>query len=597
MEQTQLYTEVSEHRKISISALEEVIHKQTKEIQQLKYDLLAEKEANLVKLNELEKKSDERVNELSAKLTDTSSQHQRMCADYEAALDKLKRENEALKSERSADVARLTQQNELHVQSYDRQIDELQSRLNDLKRDKERYVEESELKLKSIVAENQKLTAELNQLRTYVNDSMPTIQTVRDMTAEREKYEEQILKIKAKNDLLVKENNALQIRFKSISEILNIQEAQLESKLVAASPKYQGLLNKWRTKVFELLVQAKSLDISHNEEKSREQKLLNDAIERLETETSRNKILENQIEDKKAEITVLTSDNTVLNEQLSLLKEDNQNLQKRQQQDLQSSIELKNFVQLILKEYQKIEDSFRTANKKLTHLDQRVEFAKNRLNVIKALYSNNEKRRPDMNMTSSLSSIHGLDNQPESSVDNSEILREELEKVSSERDLLANRLQVDMQQMNEKLSKMKDEYELVILTLNNELRELRETNQAKQEQIDQAGEQLLSKSRLYDELNRKYDELERQFNELRAQLNVDFEKKVKEKELSFSEKMAKMDEKLNEARREQAKAVVLMRQMERRYKRLTLTLLFRNHTLLIDKIINCILVQTERKNV
>lgn len=233
---------------------------------------------------------------------------------------------------------------------------------------------------------------------------------------------------------------------------------------------------------------------------------------------------------------------------------------------------MKNFVNSLILNYQKIEQSFRTANKKLNHLDQRVEFAKNRLGVIKALYSSKREEIQRANILD-LSSIHGSINpivQNEEKIshlnqeqDNLELIKSELNKVQTERDLLATKLQNDMQTMNEKLKSMKEEYELIIQTLNKELKELREINELKQEQIEEASKQLLEKGGLYEDLNRKYEELNAKFNELKNELNSDHERSLRERESQFMDKMAKMNEKLNEARREQAKAVVLMRQMER----------------------------------
>lgn len=88
------------------------------------------------------------------------------------------------------------------------------------------------------------------------------------------------------------------------------------------------MLNKWRNKVFELLVQLKSLEINYKQEKSLEEKTIQDYLDRLEEQSNKNKILENVIEDKKAEICVLSADNSLLTEQVSALKETNQNLEK-----------------------------------------------------------------------------------------------------------------------------------------------------------------------------------------------------------------------------------------------------------------------------
>ena len=203
---------------------------------------------------------------------------------------------------------------------------------------------------------------------------MPTMDTVKQMQKDSSKFEEQQLKIKQKNDSLQKENQALQTRLKSINEILIIQESQLEQPSATShltnEKKRLGLLNKWRTKVFELLIQLKNIEINNKQDKNMNEKTLLEYIERLDTASSNNKILENVIEDKKAEICVLNNDNSRLNDQLSILKDNHDNLEKKSQQDLQSSIELKKFVNSLLKQYQLIETSFKVASKKLTHLDQ-----------------------------------------------------------------------------------------------------------------------------------------------------------------------------------------------------------------------------------
>lgn len=245
---------------------------------------------------------------------------------------------------------------------------------------------------------------------------MPTIETVKEMTKEKEIHEAKIQRIKNKNEILIQENTSIQIRLKSMNEILKIQESQLESKqssvgAIFNEKKRQGLLSKWRNKVYELLIQLKSIEISSKQDKNMSEKTLNDYLDRLEVAMNKNKICENIIEDKKAELTVIASDNTVLIEQVSMLKETNDELEKQRKLDLQSSIELKNFVSTLMKQYYTIEESFKMANKKLLHLDQRVEFAKNRLGVVKALYSHKEahenKRSNVLDMTTNISSIHG----------------------------------------------------------------------------------------------------------------------------------------------------------------------------------------------
>lgn len=290
------------------------------------------------------------------------------------------------------------------------------------------------------------MAGELAQLRAYVNESMPTVQTVKEMSEERQKCESEIVRLKVRNEQLTGENNALQIRLKSINEILSIQESQLEAKqtMLGSSPspfvnekRYQGLLNKWRTKVFELLVQLKSDALSGRRERHEWEKRRGELCERVEAETSRARILENMLEDKRAEMSVLAAERTALGERVGQLDELNAELERRRADDSQASVELRTTVERLVSEYARIEESFRLASKRLAQLDQRVEFAKNRLGVVKALYeaarrkrasssappppppttinpTTNEQKRAtatlNFNMTSMLSSIHGSAN-------------------------------------------------------------------------------------------------------------------------------------------------------------------------------------------
>ena len=73
---------------------------------------------------------------------------------------------------------------------------------------------------------------------------MPTIDTVKEMTKEKEKFDEEISKIKMRNESLIKENNSIQIRLKSLNEILTIQENQLENKHQNAAGTTNAIYNE-----------------------------------------------------------------------------------------------------------------------------------------------------------------------------------------------------------------------------------------------------------------------------------------------------------------------------------------------------------------
>lgn len=190
--------------------------------------------------------------------------------------------------------------------------------------------------------------------------------------------------------------------------------------------KTKGLLNKWRTKVFELLVQLKSQEVQAKQERNEVERARGECAEQLEAETSRVRILENVVEDKKAELSVVVSERTALSEQISALREQNEALEKQRADDLQSSRELRGHVERLVHDYVRIEESFRVANKRLSQLDQRVEFAKKRLGVVKALYAVKkpvvDNRALSLNMTSTLSSIHGSANLNDAQISSLDVL-------------------------------------------------------------------------------------------------------------------------------------------------------------------------------
>lgn len=184
-----------------------------------------------------------KLNEAELKLKQTTTEH-------EMNVESAKVEFETLKSQKNSEIEKLTDAKVKIIESSDREINELKLKIDQLKLEKINMTEENETKLKLLNEENRKYLVELNSLRTYVNDSLPTIQTVKEMGLERQKCDEQIQKVKSKNEQLIKENNALQIRLKSINEILSIQESQLESKLplpgnspFGIEKRYQGIKN------------------------------------------------------------------------------------------------------------------------------------------------------------------------------------------------------------------------------------------------------------------------------------------------------------------------------------------------------------------
>jgi len=414
-----------------------------------------------------------------------------------------------------------------------------------------------------------------------------------------QKFEKEILNLKSGNELLLKENESLKTRFESINEILIIQENQMEPKTPNSAPssynnekKQKNILKTWRNKVFELLIKLKKQEIRYKEEKNQIQKTFQETELRFSAQESQYKILQNLFECKKAELSQISAENKTLNEQFCLLKNKNEILTKKIAEDLQSSIELEKSVISMIKKYQNIEETFTLANKKLTLLDQRLEFSKNRLGVVREL---NNPKMPVLNqeynrrmnlleMTTNISSIHSS-NEPNVSYNltqndkklenvnetqskfKSEIeeeglklLQKEIKNIQQERDLLSSKFNSDMDLIKKQMEEMQNGYELVIKNLDIKLKELQESNDSKISEITKVKEELSQKIKEIDELEIKYEDLNNNFNFFKALGQKDI---LKDNQAFSNEKIKEMEEKLNDARREQAKALVIMRQMER----------------------------------
>lgn len=156
----------------------------------------------------MEKRLNDRISELTEAANQAEIRHKQAISDGE----RLASELEKCRADR------------------EREVGELRDRVEKLKEEKTRVSEEAEVRVRAAGEEARRLGVELAQVRLYVNESMPTVETVRKMSEERQRCEAEIVRVEIRNEQLVGENNALQIRLKSINEILSIQEKQLEAK-------------------------------------------------------------------------------------------------------------------------------------------------------------------------------------------------------------------------------------------------------------------------------------------------------------------------------------------------------------------------------
>lgn len=128
---------------------------------------------------------------------------------------------------------------------------------------------------------------------------------------------------------------------------------------------------------------------------------------------------------------------------------------------------------------------------------------------------------------------------------------------------MSTRLQHDSAETHARLTKLQNDHETAVRVLETELRAARESSESRELELARARDELASKTRVYEELCARHEALERELEEMRGSWETTVERRVREREAEFVAKFAEMDARLNEARREQTKAAVMVRQVER----------------------------------
>ena len=209
--------------------MEDIILKQTREIQQLKSELVIQQESNIEKMKASESEWAQKHNDVVVKLNDANQERKKLSEDYEKSMAKLRDEFEITSRKQEEKIESLINENRKLSDNYDREVAHFKKTIEELKLNQVKEDGAKAEQIRLLKSENVNALAELQNLKNYVNNSMPTIETVKEMNKEKADLNAEIERMKLKNDGLIKENSSIQIRLKSMNEIMTIQENQLES--------------------------------------------------------------------------------------------------------------------------------------------------------------------------------------------------------------------------------------------------------------------------------------------------------------------------------------------------------------------------------
>ncbi|XP_002741209.1 coiled-coil alpha-helical rod protein 1-like [Saccoglossus kowalevskii] len=479
----------------------DVIARQASEIAQLKVELKFLQEQHARELRESYEKKTRQELEHSRSILELESQMKMSENMYQKELAQLKLCYGNKKEETEATVSQLQRELESRKSQYHRDIEELQNRVGKKEADYDRFLQQLQQQLSVKESEIEGLQSKVSQLKTYIGDAIPSTTTTSAWKLEKQNFEKKLQGLQKNNDNMQSSTQYLNIRLTSLNEILTIQENELsKSKTDQAdsNQRKQNLLNKWREKVFSLLVQQKSQDIVSKKDYSNYKLQLNKLEEELSSCQNECSMLQHTVRDKDAQLQMEKSQNKSLQEELSSLQEVAAVLDCKLEESEQLVGELKDFVMSVSERNRELENTLQTAITKMLSYEKRIDFANGRLRMLQGLIARRETvyKMKIEELTNEEEDDGGLVQQPPVSALSApsslkeDQLSKELQRVTAERDRLAVQIQEDNEIIQQQVNKAKQKFEKQLQDSLRTIEEQKTLLQEKSRKISQLSEQL-----------------------------------------------------------------------------------------------------------
>ncbi|XP_060095144.1 coiled-coil alpha-helical rod protein 1 [Heteronotia binoei] len=475
--------------------------------------------------------------------------------------------------EHQAELRRVSEAHQVEVSSLKHQAQILQKAMEAQQKQaaqlqEERQVVQNELSVAK--AELSSQNALLTQLKTYIGE-----QELRKPNPEREQLISRVQHLEEEKETLKATAELLQIRLDSLNNILTLQETELTRKVKDPlqsdpSQKLQCILSRWREKVFSLLVQLKSQEVSHVDATRLLQRKVKVLEEEIDSKDQKVAQLLCSLKDKTAEADMERVRNKTLNSEVSHSKELAQKLHQRAEAGENA---LRGLVELVSRLHQQVmdqEESWKAALSHLLGLGNRISFAAKRVDTIQGLVcqkialaklQQGEKSGPSRSDQDRLHPPY-------------EDLQAELQMLHEERDRLSMELKRGAQFIEKKVAEVQykaecDLKEMRAMTqcLQGALEAKVATEQALRQQLEATERQQEEAHLDQQKAKETAESLRQELGQLREEYERALQEKVREVETQQHKDLSEMEKKLNEARREHTKAVVSLRQAERQAAR------------------------------
>uniref|UniRef100_A0A0G2JII5 Coiled-coil alpha-helical rod protein 1 n=1 Tax=Homo sapiens TaxID=9606 RepID=A0A0G2JII5_HUMAN len=367
---------------------------------------------------------------------------------------------------------------------------------------------EAELLRKQLSKTQEDLEAQVTlveNLRKYVGEQVPSEVHSQTWELERQKLLETMQHLQEDRDSLHATAELLQVRVQSLTHILALQEEELTRKVQPSDSlepeftrKCQSLLNRWREKVFALMVQLKAQELEHSDSVKQLKGQVASLQEKVTSQSQEQAILQRSLQDKAAEVEV---------ERMGA---------KGLQLELSRAQEARRWWQ------------------------QQTASAEEQLRLVVNAVSSCPLPPPVTDVSL------------------------ELQQLREERNRLDAELQLSARLIQQEVGRAREQGEAERQQLSKVAQQLEQELQQTQESLASLGLQLEVARQCQQESTEEAASLRQELTQQQELYGQALQEKVAEVETRLREQLSDTERRLNEARREHAKAVVSLRQIQRR---------------------------------
>uniref|UniRef100_A0A8C5UJZ6 Coiled-coil alpha-helical rod protein 1 n=1 Tax=Microcebus murinus TaxID=30608 RepID=A0A8C5UJZ6_MICMU len=381
----------------------------------------------------------------------------------------------------------------------------------------------------------------VENLRKYVGEQVPPEVHSQAWEPERQELLETVQHLQEDRDGLHATAELLQVRVQSLTHILALQEEELTRRVQPSDSlkpeftrKCQSLLKRWREKVFALMVQLKAQELEHRDSV----KQLKGQValqEQMTTHSQEQAILQRSLQDKATEVEVERMGAKALQMELSRAQEARCRWQQQTAVAEEQLRLLANVVSSSQIWVQSTVAKMEQAAARLPSLSNRLSYAIRKGSL--------PPPRQDLTLFFLLQQ-----------------LREERNRLDAELQLSAHLIQQEVGRAREQGEAERQQLSKVAQQLEKEL-------QQTQESLASVGLQLETARQGQQESTEEAASLRQELTQQQELYGQALQEKVAEVETRLREQLSDTERRLNEARREHAKAVVSLRQIQRKATR------------------------------